>query len=91
MNDTCICESGFIGYGDFVSGHPSCQISIAAVKALWSILAIVHFLTLIVCAVFFYKKLKRRHKFDKNFRGVVYCTLGSIFLFGLGILRAFSL
>jgi hypothetical protein len=83
---TCLCADGFTGFGDFVVGSPSCTISIMAVQALWSVLAIAQFASLLF-ALFFVRLTARHSRANSTFGGLA-SILSSICFIALGIWRA---
>jgi hypothetical protein len=86
----CECAEGWTGVGDFAFGSPTCNVNISAVKALWGILGVVHFIQ-IFCALYFLKlKLEKQRKSSDRMISTVMVLLnliGNVFFCSTALIR----
>ena len=92
MDLQCICPEGWIGNGDFVSGSPACQLNIAGVRAVWSLVLIFHTLNFFLSIRFLLLRPKRAKVLWKDFPLLTgLCSLASsACLSSLGYVRVFE-
>jgi hypothetical protein len=70
---TCMCQSGWTGYGDFQKGAPTCAINIIAIRALYGLMLTIQTLLLFFSLFCIYKKffsqeawIKQTHHGNSN-------------------------
>lgn len=90
INNGCICEEGWIGRGDFISGSPACHLNISGVRAAYGILLAVHVCHIPFCIryllIMMSKSTRSRAKDISLFSGLV-CLFSSVAQAALGIVR----
>jgi hypothetical protein len=86
----CLCEPGWTGQGDFAFGAPGCDSNIAAIKGLWSLVAIMELLYLLWSILFLRIKLRQGSRAKSPILLGVLLLFCNLFLMLTGLVRAIS-
>jgi Ca2+/Na+ antiporter len=81
-NDTCSCAPGWTGYGDFVFQAPACQINLAAIFVLNSLLLVSAAITFCFALVYLRRSLGRSSLLSKKFGVSSVVTSSFVLIYG---------